>query len=342
MIGNTMMTIRLLALACCVSVSFHAGAASAPLVVDRSMPYVLPDGSVQIVGNDGLDEVVAQLNALFVRRHPGIRFTTVMKGSSTGMPALTAGVTAFAPLTRDMWPGDRATFKQTYGYDATAIKIGYNGFGPRAPHKTAPAVYVHRSNPLTGMSLDQLAQVFTAGALPADINVWSQLGLTGAWAPRRIHAYGLRDDGGFATGIRQARLGGTPFAVKYEALASREAVLAAVAQDPYGIALLGWVDAAKTSDQVRVLPLSARTGEAFYTPSYEDVRAGRYPLSAAVQLYVNRVPGKPLDPLVKAYLRVALSPEGQAILAAQKDTEEGYVPLSTDDLKRQQVLLEAL
>jgi phosphate transport system substrate-binding protein len=203
-------------------------------------------------------------------------------------------------------------------------------------------VYVHRSNPLAGMSMALLAQVFTTGALPADINQWSQLGLKGTWAPRRIHAYGLRDDGGFATGIRQARLGGYPFAIKYEALASREAVIAAVAQDPYGIALLGWVDAAKTSDQVRILPLSARPGEAFFTPSYEDVRAGKYPLSAAMQLYVNRAPGKPLDPLVKEYLRVALSPEGQAILAAQKDTEEGYVPLSAEDVAREQALLEAM
>ena len=335
-----MNAIRCIALAC--AASLFSPVFAAPVAIDRNMPYVLPDGSVQIVGNDGLDEVIAQLNALFVRNHPGIRFQTVMKGSSTGMPALTAGVTAFAPLTRDMWPGDRAAFKQTHGYDATAVKIGYNGFGPRAPHKTAPAVYVHRSNPLAGMSLEQLAQVFTAGALPGDINLWSQLGLKDKWAPRRIHAYGLRDDGGFATGIRQARLGGYPFAAKYEMLASREAVIAAVAQDPFGIALLGWVDAAKTSDQVRILPLSQRTGDAFYTPSYEDVRAGHYPLSAAVQLYVNRVPGKPLDPLVKEYLRLALAPEGQAILAAQKDTEEGYVPLSAEDVAQQRAVLEAM
>lgn len=334
---------RSMALACAALFSSVALATpSQPLAVDRTMPYVQPDGSVQIVGNDGLEDVIGQLDALFVRRHPGIRFTTVMKGSSTGMPALTAGVTAFAPLTRDMWPGDRAAFRQTYGYDATAIKIGYNGYGPRAPHKTAPAVYVHRSNPLPGMSLQQLAQVFTAGALPADINTWSQLGLKGDWAPRRIHAYGLRDDGGFATGIRQARLGGYPFAIKYEALASREAVIKAVAQDPYGIALLGWVDAAKTSDQVRILPLSNRTGAAFYPPSYDDVRGGRYPLSMAVQFYVNRPPGQPLDPLVKEYLRIALSPEGQAILAAQKDTEEGYVPLSDDDVQRERAALEAM
>jgi hypothetical protein len=42
-----------------------------------------------------------------------------------------------------------------------------------------------------------------------------------------------------------------------------------------------------------------------------------------VQLYVNRAPGKGLDPLVKAYLQLALSPQGQAILDAQQDSEKG-------------------
>jgi phosphate transport system substrate-binding protein len=313
-----------------------------PVKVSPTQPYVTRDGAVSIVGNDGLEDVIVQLNALFSRAHPAVRFSLRMEGSSTGMPALAAGATAFAPLTRDMWPGDRSAFRQIHGYDATSIRIGYNGHGPRSPAKTPPAVYVHRNNPLPGLSLDQLAQVFTTGSPEGDINLWSQLGLKDEWAPRRIHAYGLRDDGGFATGMRQARMSGRPFAIKYEALPSREAVIRAVATDPYGIALLGWMDAAKVSDQVRILPLAQRSGQPYYGPAYEHVRRGMYPLSAAVQLYVNRAPGQALDPLVKEYLRLALSRQGQAILAAQKDTEEGYVPLSAADLQQELKKLEGL
>ena len=298
-------------------------------------PYVTRDGAVAIYGNDGLADVIAAFDQLFMASHPNVRFATTMQGSSTGMPALAADATAFAPLTRDMWPGDRAAFRQIHGYDATAIRIGYNGYGPRAPYKTPPAVYVNVANPLAGLSLTQVAQIFTAGQDGGDVNLWSQLGLKGDWAARRIHAYGLADDGGFATGIRQGKLGGKAFAMKYEALGSREAVLRAVAGDPYGIALLGWVDAAKTTKLVRVLPLAARDGGAFYTPRYDDIANGRYPLAMPVQFYVNRAPGQPLDPLVKEYLRLALSREGQAVLAAQKDTEEGYVPLSPGDLQQE-------
>lgn len=313
-----------------------------PVTVPAGASYLTADGAVAIVGNDGLEEVIAQLDALFVRYHPQLRFATTMRGSSTGMPALAAGASLFAPLTRDMWPGDRAAFRQLHGYDATPIRIGYNGHGPRPPHKTPPAVYVHARNPLPGLTLAQVARIFTDGQPGGDLNTWAQLGVQGECAPRRIHAYGLRDDGGFATGLRSARMGGLPFALKYEALPSREAVVRAVASDPCGIGLLGWIDAAVVSADVRVLPLAAAPGEPFHGPDYASVRQGRYPLSAAVQIYVDRAPGRPLDPLAKEYLRLALSREGQAILAAQKDSEEGYVPLSADDLEQELRKLEAL
>jgi phosphate transport system substrate-binding protein len=51
-----------------------------------------------------------------------------------------------------------------------------------------------------------------------------------------------------------------------------------------------------------------------------------------VRLYVDRAPDKPLDAFVREYLRMVLSKEGQAIVASQKDTAEGYVPLSPADL----------
>ncbi|PPT92935.1 PstS family phosphate ABC transporter substrate-binding protein [Xanthomonas theicola] len=314
-----------------------------PVAAPAGASYLTGDGAVTIVGNDGLQDVIDRLDALFVRHHPQVRFATVMRGSSTGMPALAAGATLFAPLTRDMWPGDRAAFRQLHGYDATPVRIGYNGYGPRPPHKTPPAVYVHADNPLAGLTLAQVARIFTDGQDGGDLATWSQLGLDdGAWADRRIHAYGLRDDGGFATGLRIARLGGRPFALKYEALPSREAVIRAVAADRYGIGLLGWIDAAAVSSQVRVLPLAQAPGEPFHGPDHASVRQGRYPLSAAVQFYVDRAPDRPLDPLVKEYLRLALSREGQALLEAQRDAEEGYVPLSAEDLARERQRLEAL
>ena len=50
--------------------------------------------------------------------------------------------------------------------------------------------------------------------------------------------------------------------------------------------------------------------------------SGRYPLARSLWLYVNRVPGRPLDPVIKAFLTFVLSKEGQALVAA-----DNYFPL---------------
>lgn len=289
--------------------------------------YIAPDGSIYIVGNDGMKEVLTRFNALFAKTHPGFRFSMKLEGSSTALGGMTAGVSAFAPMARDGWKTELLGFKEVSGYLPTDIHIGYSGFGPRQGGKTPPSIYVNRSNPLPGLSIEQVTQVVTAGHPQGDITHWKQLGVAGAAGQRLIHVYGVRDDGGFATALAARQMRGLPFTYRYEALQNYQEVLQAVAADPYGIGVAGWVDAAKVSDKVRLLPLAAQTGGTFYTPTYANVRAGLYPYSVPLRIYVNRAPGQPLDPFVKEYLRMVLSQEGQAIIAAQKNSEEGYVPL---------------
>ena len=52
--------------------------------------------------------------------------------------------------------------------------------------------------------------------------------------------------------------------------------------------------------------------------------------------------GLAVDPLAKEYLRLALLREGQAIIDAQHDREEGYLPLSLQDLQAERKKLDAL
>ncbi|MDE1146861.1 MAG: substrate-binding domain-containing protein [Azospirillaceae bacterium] len=304
--------------------------------------YLQPDGAITLIGNDGMDSLLGKLNALYAQAHPGARFTMTLKGSSTALPALTAGVTLLAPMAREAWRAEAAGFKQVYGYEATPIRIGYSGYGPRPPAKTPPAIYVNGHNPLAGVSVAQLAQVFASGAPDGDVHLWSQLGVDGDWAGRRIHVYGLRDNGGFATAFRAAHFKGLPFTATYEPLESYAAVIKAVAADPYGIGLAGWVNAAAVSGDVRILPVAEKAGGAYATPAYDDVRQGHYPLSAPVVLYVNHAPGQPLDPVAKEYVALALSSAGQAALATESAGEEGYVPLSPTDLAAELAKLNAL
>jgi phosphate transport system substrate-binding protein len=65
--------------------------------------------------------------------------------------------------------------------------------------------------------------------------------------------------------------------------------------------------------------------------SAETVANRTYPLIRDAYVYVNRAPGKPMDPKVKEFLRFVLSREGQQIIA---DTDM-YYALTPDALREQ-------
>ncbi|WP_416424199.1 substrate-binding domain-containing protein [Pseudomonas sp. App30] len=325
--------------AACLGLCLHLGWAQADtLQPPANASYLTADGAIAIIGNDGMQPLIEQLNALFIRQHPGFRFAVTAKGSSVGLPALTAGATAIAPLSREPWLGDLHGYEQVFGQAPLDIRIGYSGHGPRTNGKTPPAVYVHPDNPLKQLTVEQLAKLATAGQPGGDINTWGQLGLTGDWALRRIHVYGLRDDGGFATNQRMDRFGGRPFSPHYEALDSVGAVLKAVASDSHGIGLTGWANGAKLAPGLHIVPLASKAGEAAHGPALADVAAGAYPLSSYLHLFVGNAPA----PFIKAYLQMALSDEGQALVRAQTASAEGYVPLSAADLARERQKLREL
>lgn len=331
--------------------SLRAGALCAGLAVFTSLapaiaraldipkaPYVLPDGSIYIVGNDGMEGLLEKWNALFARKHPNFKFTVLLKGSSTGIGGLTAGVSAFAPMGREAWPTDVSGFRETFGYEPYDVRVGWGGY-TRPQHKNPPAIYVNAKNPLAGLTVAQLARVFTAGAPGGDITQWQQLGLSGAWAGRTIHVYGPRDEGGLATSIRTNVLGKRPFVPAYEGFSKLADVIAAVSADPCGIALVGFFDSSATLD-VRLVPLTADQAGSPALPTAENVQAGRYPLTPNLHFYINRAPGQPLDPFIKEYLQLVLSPEGQAMIAQEKDGDESYLPLTATDAARELARLD--
>lgn len=326
---------QVLALALCVAAlcgaQAHAEDASLPryeprpVAVPKDASYVRPDGSIMIVGDDSTEAMMTKLNALFVKTHPGFTFTLVLKGSSTGIGGLTAGISAMAPMGRAGWPSDLAAFKEAYGYLPTDIRIGYDAY-THEKHKSPPALYVNAKNPLAGLTVAQAARIFTTGGSTGDITRWSQLGMKGEWGKREIHLYGPRDDGSLATTLRETMMGKLPFSSRYETLDHLDDIIKAVAHDPYGIGLVGFFDA-NAIPEVKLVPLAVAEGQPFAAPSYENVKAGRYPFASYLRMYVNRRPGTPLDPFLKEYLRMVLSREGEAIIEAEKGNDQGFVPL---------------
>ena len=58
--------------------------------------------------------------------------------------------------------------------------------------------------------------------------------------------------------------------------------------------------------------------------------SGKYPLSRFLYVYVNKAPGKPLDPLQLEFMKLMLSKEGQEVVV-----KDGYMPLTATQVREE-------
>lgn len=283
--------------------------------------YVLADGSVRIVGTEVLEEALERLNARFTETHPGIKFAMSLKGTSAAMPALTHGVTAFAPMGRAVTWVENVPYAKVVGTAPLEIRVAH---GSIAALKKANvlALFVNKANPIDRLTAEQAARIFAAGHPKGDLTQWGQLGAKGEIGKQPIHTYGATDDGGFGQYMLDTQLGGLRFRRGHERLPDSAQIVKRVGEDSAGI---GFAALSYLTPEVKVVAVAPAEGAAYSTGSPEDVSAGRYPYNRYVYFYVRRIEGQPLDPFVKEYLKLVLSKEGQSIIASEVD---GYVPLN--------------
>lgn len=303
-------------------------AASQGVQVDPSLPDYVPHQHVagSMVGYSGMDTVeqmMAAWDAAFRKFHPDARFSVVQKDGLGPEDRIALG-----PHTMQVFHPTDLAYENAYGYEPFRVKICAAAYILKS-HVSAIGVYVNKDNPLTSISLRKLDAIFSAErrrGYPADITTWGQLGLTGPWAERPIHLYGFywRDD--VTDYFKKLVMLDAPFKPTYEVPGgdmSRNtpkvaaAIMSALAQDPDGIS---FGNASYMTDQVKTLGLSVKGVVSQFTLT--DVASGRYPLQRYLYIYVNRKPGQPLDPLVKEFLRLVLSRQGQSLVS-----QDHYLPL---------------
>jgi phosphate transport system substrate-binding protein len=287
---------------------------------------------VSVIGYNDMREMLLSLDALFARQHPGARFALVLKGTRTAPAALAAGRSLLAPMGAPFSPRELAAYRREVGADPVALRIAHDSLSPHA--RSAPlAVFVPAANPLPALTFAQLQRIFAAG----DGRLrWGQLGVTGALANRPVHPYGLAAATALGRFMRRHALAGRPFADRFTGFPESTDVVRRVGNDPLGI---GFAAMNRATAAVRMVPLSRRPGEPPSRGTRADLLAGRYPLDRCLLIYVRIRPGGHLDPIARAYLRLALSREGQRAIASG---HLGYLPLSPAQAAAQRAKLDAL
>jgi phosphate transport system substrate-binding protein len=292
-----------------------------PVAAPKGAGYVLADGSVRIVGTEVMEEVIERLNARFIEAHPEAKFAPSLKGTSAGMPALTHGVTVFAPMGRAVTWVENVPYAKIVGAPPVEIRVAHGSVA--APKKAnVLALFVNKSNPIERLTAEQAARIFAAGHANGDLTQWSQVGVKGELGKQPIHTYGATDDGGFGQYMLGTQLEGLRFRRGHERLPDSAQIVKRVGSDSSGI---GFAALSYVTPDVKVLAVAPKEGELYSSGTADEVGAGRYPYNRYVYFYVRRLPGQALDPFVKEYLRLVLSKEGQQIIASETD---GYVPLN--------------
>ncbi|AML59815.1 Phosphate ABC transporter, periplasmic phosphate-binding protein PstS [Serratia rubidaea] len=284
----------------------------------RAQPDGMLSGNLSSVGSDTLANLMSLWAQDFSQHYPNINLQMQAAGSSTAPTALAAGAAQLGPMSRPMKAAELAAFEQRYGYAPLAVPVAVD----------ALVVLVHQDNPLPGLNLGQLDQIFSAtrrcGAAAA-LDNWGQLALPGAWAQRSIQRFGRNSASGTYGYFKLRALCGGDFMARVNELPGSASVVQAVSGSLNSI---GYASIGFRASGVRLLPLAER-GDRYVPPSVANVRNGSYPLARYLYIYINKAPQRPLEPLTAAFLDRVLSAQGQALV-----NQDGYLPLSPETLRK--------
>jgi phosphate transport system substrate-binding protein len=269
-------------------------------------------GNLNSVGSDTLNNLMTLWAEGFRKQYPNVRIQIEGKGSSTAPPALIAGTAQLGPMSRTMRPTEIDEFEKKYGYKPTVVKVAVD----------ALAVYVNKDNPLQQLTLPQVDAIFSktraCGAKKA-INLWGEAGVKdGRFASRPISLYGRNSASGTYGYFKEHALCRGDYRDTVKEQPGSASVVQGVTEDLYAI---GYSGIGYRTSGVRPLAIAGKGGE-YFDATPENALAGKYPLARYLYVYVNRAPNKPFDPLVREFVKYALSQEGQ-----QNVVKDGYVPL---------------
>jgi phosphate transport system substrate-binding protein len=225
-------------------------------------------------------------------------------GSATGFTALIQGTIDIAQASGHMRPEEiTAAAEHNPGRLPREHVVGFD----------ALAVYVHRSNPMAEISLDQLRRVFGE---KGDVTRWAQLGvrLPGAQGDDIILVNRQSNSGTYEF-FREHVLTNEDFKLGARELNGSKDVVALVGVTPTAV---GYGGMGYATEKVKALGVSAKTGGPAYAPTRENASNHSYPLARPLLLYTLGTP----EGAVRNYMEWILSEAGQAIVA-----ESGYVPL---------------
>jgi phosphate transport system substrate-binding protein len=252
--------------------------------------------NITMKGSDTLVILAQKWAEVYMQKHPETKIQVNGGGSGTGFAALQNQQTDLANASRKIKPKEVEACLKAFGKRPTEYKVALDGL----------SVYVHESNPVKELSLEQLRNIFTGR-----VRNWKEVGGT----DQPITLYSRENSSGTYEFFKENVLSGQDFAASAQNMPGTAVLLQSVARDPKAIGYGG----AAYGQGAKHIKVSKETGGEAFEPTEENILNQKYPIWRYLYIYVNPALDKGE---VKQYLSWIRSDEGQGLVK-----EVGYFPL---------------
>ncbi len=277
-------------------------------------------GSITIVGSDTMKGLIQGWQNKMMDFYPQVKVQVQSIGSEAAPQALLEGKAQIAAMSRQMTAQEIASFTKRHGYEPAEIAVAEDGL----------AVFVHRDNPVSAMTLEELASVFCEEGRDPKGSVrtsWSQFDLTGEWAGASINLVGRNATSGTATFFREHVCRGGQLKKTMRVEPGSASVVVDIKNDRHAI---GFSGVGYQISSIKPISLAQTKGAPFVEPTFERVTDGSYPLHRRLYFYINQEPKSAVPTALAEFVKLVVSHEGQQVV-----TKQGFFPLPTSELNQQ-------
>ncbi len=261
--------------------------------------------SLQNVGSDTMVNLAQAWAEAYHGVKPDISVEVLGGGSGVGISSLINGTCDIANSSRKLEKEEEEKATAKYGgKHPTEHLVGYD----------ALAIYVHPSNPITEISVEQLSEIYKAGG---KFTKWSEIGVTMPAGQDQFVLASRQSNSGTYHYFREAVLGKkSDMRQGAREMSGSKDVVELVAGTPSAI---GFSGIGYRTDKVKVIRVSKKTGEPSVEPTIQTTLDKTYPIARPMFMYVPPT----AKPEAEEYIKWILTAPGQKIVI-----ESGYVPLA--------------
>ena len=302
----------------------HAQAALDPQLSPYRAGLEPIKGKLKLIGSETMSGIAGVWKDSFERFHPDVSVEISVKGSINAVNVVRDGEANFGLLSREVLAEEIKEFTDKKGY---------------APHLLVSslervAIYVHKDNPIQGLTLSQLDAIFSSSlkrGARAQARTWGDVGISGPMAAQPLACFTRSATTGSQVFFQEVVLLGGEF---HKGVIPQEDNLEMVKNIAKTPNALGFAGATYELPGVKAVPIAAQEGGEFFAIDCVPSPKGSYPLVRPMQLVVNLPPKAKLNPLEAEFIKYVFSRMGQ-----EDVVKAGFTPVSS---KPAQIALDSV